>query len=150
MKFPRNARIFRGQLDAAPLASVFFLLVMFVLLSSLVYTPGVRIRLPGANGSSGGERLSGVSGPVVSVGVDKAGRYYFENHLVQANDLSTRLRRATKNSPEPLTLIVRMDKETTAEMLDHLALLADDAGIQDMLLATLPRAFDQPLGDLPN
>ena len=26
MKFPRNARIFRGQLDAAPFAAVFFLL----------------------------------------------------------------------------------------------------------------------------
>jgi len=150
MKFPRNARIFRGQLDAAPLASVFFLLVMFVLLSSLIYTPGVRIELPGAKRSSAAGHLAGVSGPVVSVAVDKAGRYYYENQVVQANELSTRLRRATKRAPGPLTLIVRADKETTTEMLDQLALLADAAGIQDLLLATLPRVFDQPLGDLPN
>ena len=46
MKFPRNARIFRGQLDAAPYAIVFSCLLLFLLLSSLVYTPGVSIRLP--------------------------------------------------------------------------------------------------------
>ena len=42
MRFPRNAKIFRGQLDAAPLAGVFFLLLIFFLLSSrLAFTPGV-------------------------------------------------------------------------------------------------------------
>ena len=30
MRFPRNLRIFRGQLDFTPFASVFFLLVIFV------------------------------------------------------------------------------------------------------------------------
>lgn len=40
MRFARNARIFRGQLDAAPFAAVFFLLVIFMMLGSLVYTPG--------------------------------------------------------------------------------------------------------------
>ena len=48
MKFPRNARIFRGQLDAAPFASVFFLLVIFVMLGSVLQTPGVRVDLPQA------------------------------------------------------------------------------------------------------
>ena len=44
MKFPRNARVFRGQLDAAPFASVLFLLVLFLLVqSSLVFVPGVRL-----------------------------------------------------------------------------------------------------------
>ena len=60
MKFPRNARMFKGHLDAAPLASVFFCLLIFVLLASLIYTPGVRIELP--------EAITGapaVSGPTV-------------------------------------------------------------------------------------
>src|SRR5262245_35725115 len=145
MKFPRNARIFRGQLDAAPLASVFFLLVMFVLLSSLVYTPGVRmISLPVADG------LPGVEGPTITVAVDKSGRYYYENQMIPGSDLSSRLRLAAKNSPQPLTLIVLADRQTTREMLDHLALLARAAGIYDLLLANLPRVFEQPLDELPN
>ena len=52
--------------------------------------------------------------------------------------------------PSVITLIVLADKETTLEMLDHLALLARAAGIYDSLLATLPRLFDQPLDGLSN
>ena len=37
MKLPRNAKIFSGQLDAAPFAAIFFLLVLFVLLGLLVW-----------------------------------------------------------------------------------------------------------------
>ena len=55
MKFPRSARIFRGHLDIAPFASVFFLLVIFVMLGALIYTPGipVELQLPQANGKGG-------------------------------------------------------------------------------------------------
>lgn len=45
MRFQRHAKIFRGQLDSAPVAGVFFLLIIFVLLGSLVYTPGVLVEL---------------------------------------------------------------------------------------------------------
>ena len=37
MKFPRNAKIFRGQLDATPFAGVFFCLVLFILLMGIVF-----------------------------------------------------------------------------------------------------------------
>ena len=47
MRLPRNVRIFRGQLDAAPFLGVFFILLMFILLhTSLVSHPGVEIQLP--------------------------------------------------------------------------------------------------------
>ena len=45
MKFARNARLLRSQLDVAPFAAVFFLLVIFMMLGSLVYTPGARLEL---------------------------------------------------------------------------------------------------------
>lgn len=144
MKFPRNARVFRGQLDAAPLASVFFLLLMFVLLSSLVYTPGVRIHLPSADG------LTGVEGPAVAVAVDKSGQFYFENRMIGAPELSSRLRALNKSSSRPLTLVVLADKDTTLEMLNRLELLAHAAGIDDLLQAALPRVFDRPIGDWPD
>ena len=58
MKFPRSARIFRGHLDVAPFASVFFLLVIFALLGALIYTPGVHVplELPRADGFTGTDR----------------------------------------------------------------------------------------------
>jgi biopolymer transport protein ExbD len=45
MRFARHARIFHGPLDIAPVASVVLLLMMFMMLGSLVYTPGVLIGL---------------------------------------------------------------------------------------------------------
>src|SRR5262245_19931708 len=98
MKFPRNARIFRGQLDVAPFAAVFFLLVIFLMLSSLVYTPGVRLELPVA------DNLPGTDKPTVAVAIDKNGRLYFENKWIEQSELSERLRKAASHSPEPLTL----------------------------------------------
>jgi len=62
MKFPRNARIFRGQLDASPFVGVLFLVAIFLLLnSSLVFVPGVAIKLPEA------ADLPGVFCPTFSV-----------------------------------------------------------------------------------
>ena len=138
MKFPRNARIFRGQLEVAPFAAVFFLLAMFLLAGSLVYTPGVHIQLPTAND------LPGTGKREVPVAIDANGRLYFENQLIEENDLKNRLRQAVKNSGEALTLVVQADKAATYEKLVHLALLARDAGISEALLATLPRVLGSP------
>jgi biopolymer transport protein ExbD len=140
MKFPRNARIFRGQLDAAPLAGVFFLLVLFVLLASLVYTPGVRVRLPEAGD------LPGTGHRTIAVALDATGQLYFENQLILPEQLKSRLQAAVKQSAEPLTLVVQADRAVTYELLANLTLLAREAGIQEALLAMLPRTFDAPPG----
>jgi biopolymer transport protein ExbD len=143
MKFPRNARIFRGRLDAAPLASVFFLLAIFLLLAGLIYTPGVRLQLPLA------EDLPGFDRPTVPVAVDSAGRLYFENQLIDEAQLRVRLRQAVTNSPGPLALMVQADKAVTYEQLVRLSLLAREAGIQEALLATLPRPVEKPGAKTP-
>ena len=139
MKFPRNARIFRGQLDAAPFATVFFLLVIFMMLGSLVYTPGVHIRLPVA------DNLTGTDSPTVKVAIDANGRLYFENQVIEEAQLRSELRKAANASSEPLTLVIQADQAASQEMLVRLSLLARDAGITNGLLATLPR----PLATTP-
>jgi len=137
MRFARNAKVFRGQLDAAPFAGVFFLLVIFAVLASLIYTPGVRtqIQLPEATDVAGTDR------PTIAVAVDASGQLYFENQLVQEVQLKPRLRAAVTNSTEPLTLVVLADKAVTYERLIRLTLLAREAGIREALLATRPRPF---------
>jgi biopolymer transport protein ExbD len=47
MRFARQATIFRGPLDAGPVVGVLFLLVIFILLGSLLYTPGVLVKFEG-------------------------------------------------------------------------------------------------------
>ena len=140
MKFTRTARISRGQLDAAPFAAVFFLVVIFMMLGSLVYTPGARLQLqlPRADG------LPGTDKPTVSVAVDADGRLYYENQWITEAKLRVRLSEAVNKSPEPLTLVVQADKSVSYETCLRLALLARDVGMPEALLATLPRAYAAP------
>jgi len=132
MKFPRNARIFRGQFDATPYASVFFLMLLFVLVGSLTYTPGVRVELPVAGD------LPGTDQPTVAVALDAGGHYFFENQMIAREELQSRLHDAVAGAGGPLTLVVRADKSVTEDKLVALAMLARRAGIRDLLLATRP------------
>jgi biopolymer transport protein ExbD len=52
MRFARQSRIFRGPLDPAPVAAVLMLLMLFMLVGSLVYTPGVLIDLSPATAAA--------------------------------------------------------------------------------------------------
>src|SRR3954464_7051831 len=121
MKFPRNARLFRGQLDAAPFASVLFLLLIFLLLTTVVYTPGVRVQLPVA------KDLPGLEGRSVKVALSGSGQLYFENQTMDGKELRLRLAEIARRSAEPLTLILQMDKDVTWAMQLKVTLLANDA-----------------------
>lgn len=137
MKFPRNARIFRGQLDAAPFATVFFLLVLFVLLGRHLYPSGIRVDLP----STGDLNLPGTDRATISVAVTTNAIYY-DNQLVSEIEFSNKLTIDRQKISQPVTLVVEADKDVTLNRQTRLAVIAQGAGIQDLLWATLPRVFD--------
>ena len=134
MKFARHARLLRSQMDAAPFAAVFFLMVIFMMLASLTYTPGARLELQLPRGNS----LAGTDRPTVSVAIDADGRLYYENQWIEEKALRGRLQEVARKSSEPLTLVVQADKRVTHERVMRLTQLASDAGIKEALLATLP------------
>jgi biopolymer transport protein ExbD len=138
MKFPRNSRLLRSSFDMAPFAAVLFLLVIFLMLGAFLPTSGLPLRLPVAND------LPGTDQPTVAVAVDANGRFYFANQIVSEDKLKSALKTAAQKSHAPLTLVIRADKTVTYDQLIHLALLARDAGIQNALLATLPRVVTAP------
>jgi biopolymer transport protein ExbD len=138
MKFPRNARIFRGQLDAAPFASVFFLLVIFVVLGKYLYVPGVQVKLPAAENM----QLPGPEGPTLSVAVT-TNAIYFRDKAVSESDLSNQLSVARQEFSEPPTLILQVDRDVTEEKWMQLVVLARQAGITNLLHATFPRVYDR-------
>lgn len=137
MKFPRNARIFRGQFDFAPFAAVLLLLVIFVLLGKMLYTPGIPVRLP----SAGDVILPGATGPTLSVAVT-TNAIYFQDQVVPENELSNRLFAAKQKIAEPVTLIVQADEDVTEKTKAKLWSIAQQIGFTNLLQATLPRAFD--------
>ena len=138
MKFPRNSRLLRSSFDMAPFAAVLFLLVIFLMLGAFLPTSGLPLRLPVAND------LPGTDQPTVAMAVDANGRLYFANQIVSEDKLKSALKTAAQKSRTPLTLVIRADKTVTCDQLVHLALLAREAGIQNALLATLPRVVTAP------
>jgi biopolymer transport protein ExbD len=90
------------------------------------------------------DNLPGTDKPTVAAAIDAGGRLFFANQIVSENELKSHLRSAEKESREPLTLVIRADKAVTYEQLVRVTLLARDAGIRDVLLATLPRVIGTP------
>ncbi len=143
MKFQRNARISRSQMDVTPFAGVFFCLLIFMLLASLVYTPGVSISLPVSD-----RALQGVSGPSVAVAMDAHGVLYFHNQLVTETNLMQRLIAERQRQAEPLTLVLQADKSVTLQQLNHFRDIAAAAGIEQISQQVLPRVYDLRQGVL--
>lgn len=138
MKFPRRAKLLRNPFDVTAYAGVFFLMVMFLMLGSRFYTPGVKIELPVAGDLPGTDR------PTLTVALDESGRYYFQNQRIEEAALQAQFTNAAAQSPEPLTLVIQADKSVRQESLVRLALLARDAGLRDALLAIQPREAAPP------
>lgn len=139
MRFPHNAKIFRGQFDAAPYVGVFFLLVIFLLAhSAMVFVPGVPIDLPA------GADLPGIEKPIAVIAVGADGTFYFENQMCDEKRLRERLKATVERSREPITLVTRIDRAAASEVMVRLAMIARDVGIphlhQQVQLTTEPKA----------
>jgi len=139
MKFPRTVRVFRGQWDAAPFLSVFFLLLLFLALESrMAFLPGVSLDLPEGGGAPAHTGLT------VLVALDHAGQLYYDNQAVGADQLRGRLQAEVRRLGAPVTLVVVADKAVTGERLVQVAGLAKEAGIRDVHLATRPPPASRP------
>jgi len=138
MKLPRNAKIFRGQLEVAPFMGVFMLLLLFVMLQqNITFMPGIPVALPEA------VNLAGVQGPAVTLVLDRQGQIYFDNQLLdsgRASELRDVLVQAVAAAGHPVTLIVQADRNVRLDAWTELNLVAREAGIRDVLLAVRPVA----------
>lgn len=134
MRFPLRVRIFRGVLDPAPFLGLFMVLLMFLLFSSrLVSIPGVPIQLPET------APLPGPTEPVLVVAVDRHGQFYFEHQVCDPDTLRVRLSDRARQRTPPPTLVVEADRDVRYEVLVRLSVLAREAGLNQVLLATRPQ-----------
>lgn len=142
MKLPRNAKIFRGQLDAAPFAGVLFLLLIFLLLNSkMIYRPGVRIELPEMTDS-----VPGTSDASVVVAIDQSGQLFYESQLVGDDELIKKLKVALARSSEPLTLEILADKAGKVEPWAKLANRVRSIGFKAIDIRVRPPVLPIPAG----
>jgi biopolymer transport protein ExbD len=102
-------------------------------LSFAIEPPGTRIELPEASDQPGAK------GPSVIVAVNMSGQFFYETGFVRSKaDLERKLITAQEKSREPLTLVLRLDKAVTMEVLTQLSEMAQRAGFRDVILSTRP------------
>lgn len=140
MKFQRQVKPFRGQLDVAPFAAIFFLMLCFFMMGSILYTPGVTMQVspPVADGFAGTDK------PTVTMAITAGGQFIFDNEVVEEGDLKAALQKKIANTPKAdkgLTLVLIPDKSVSYEVLTQVRTLARDAGISEVLEAVRPSAY---------
>ena len=104
----------------APLAGVLFLLLIFILLASLVYTPGIPIRLSSANPNTGATRTNLL--------LKAQGEILFGKRIYKTNSME-QLRAELKNLDLPATLVVEADKGAPRNVLTEVRDMARGLGL---------------------
>lgn len=125
---------FSGVGDFAPVGSVFFLLLIFLLLQShLAPVPGVLVELPAM------ETVSPIPGPDSQmVVVDREGRLFYRQQLTTDEALAKQLADRTVQSPEQALLVIQADRELNLGRLAEVYALCRRAGVSRLKLQTRP------------
>jgi len=102
MKLKRKVFIEKGQLDIAPLMDVMFLLLIFFMLtSSFIFQPGIRVNLPKAVTSEVLQR------ELLVVTVTESNEIFINERPVPMSELSSRIAIAAKSE---LPILIKADK----------------------------------------
>jgi len=111
---------------------IFLLLVFFLLSSSFVLQPGVKVQLPTTTTTD----ISSEKSVVVSV--TKEGAIYLNDNLVNKIELGAQLRQMVLDVGNPI-LVLRADKDVTIENLVEIMDISKTAGGEKFVIATTPK-----------
>ncbi len=112
-------------MDAAPVAGVVFLLVIFLLLhSSLVFTPGVRISL----GDAADTRPD--SDRAKRLRIDRREGFFYDDKTLTEKEFYDQLRAGHGRAKAPEALIVQADPSVENRVLERVRDVAQELSIQ--------------------
>lgn len=128
MKFKRRLELQKGQLDIAPLIDcVFLLLIFFMLTSSFILQPGIKVNLPKAVTS---EALHEKSLVILVTNNDLV---YVNERPVTTDELGARLRIA---ADEDKPLLIKADRRSSVGRIVEIWDMCRDAGVRQINIAT--------------
>lgn len=129
MKFKRRTELEKGKLDIVPLIDVvFLLLIFFMLTSSFIFQPGIKVNLPKAITS---ETLHKNSLIII---VTKNDSIYLDERAITVDELATRLAIAAK---EDRPLLIKADRGASLGKVVEVWDLCREEGISQINIATL-------------
>lgn len=128
MRFKRHVEFKKGQLDIAPLIDVvFLLLIFFMLTSSYIFQPGIKINLPKAVTSEVIQEKNLV------VTVNAKNEIYLNNRAVSLKELKKNLKEAAdKNRP----LLIKADRQASLGRVVEIWDFCREVGLTQVNIAT--------------
>ena len=128
MRFKRRTELVKGQIDMAPLIDmVFQLLIFFMLTSSFIVQPGIKVNLPKAVTSEALHEKSLV------ILVTNSDLVYLNERAITTKELDSRLRIAAK---EKKPLLIKADRRASMGKIVEVWDMCRDAGISQINIAT--------------
>lgn len=129
----RGAYAPMSEINVTPMVDVMLVLLVIFMVTAPLLTVGVPVDLPKTKASS----ISGQDEPVV-ITVDKAGKIFLQDDVVEANDLVARLAAITGNKPNT-RIFVRGDRNVAYGRVMEVMGTVNAAGFARVaLITTLP------------
>lgn len=128
MKFKRKVFLETGHLDIAPLIDVIFLLLIFFMLtSSFIFQPGIKINLPKALTSEVIQKEN------LIIIITNEGSLYINERLIDDEELASRVKIAAKESKP---ILIKADRKASLGKVVEIWDLCRTEGVQKINIAT--------------
>jgi len=128
MRFKRHVEFERGQLDIAPLIDVIFLLLIFFMLtSSYIFQPGIKINLPKAVTSEVIQEKNLV------ITVSAKDTIHLNKRAVTLNQLKAHLKKA---AGQDWPLLIKADRQASLGKVVQIWDICREAGLTQINIAT--------------
>lgn len=129
MKFKRRTELEKGKLDIVPLIDVIFLLLIFFMLtSSFIFQPGIKVNLPKAITSEVLHKNS------LIIVITKDDSIFLDERAITTDELTTRLSIAAK---EDRPLLIKADRGASLGKVVEVWDLCREEGVCQINIATL-------------
>jgi biopolymer transport protein ExbD len=128
MRFKRHVEFKKGQLDIAPLIDVvFLLLIFFMLTSSYIFQPGIKINLPKAVTSEAIHEQN------LIITINDQDLIYLNNRPLNLEQLKSHLKNA---ATEDRPLLIKADRKTSLGKVVQIWDMCREAGLTQINIAT--------------
>ena len=121
-----------SEINTTPLVDVMLVLLVIFIITAPLLTHAVKIDLPQASSQPQPEKPE-----LVSVSIDAAGKYYWNNQLLTQPELKAKLDVAATQKPQP-ELNIRADKETRYQVVASLMADINNSGITKLGFVSEP------------
>ena len=133
MKFPKHYSMTKGDLNLTPLIDVVLLqLIYFMLTSSFIMQPGIKINLPQAVTTEKIEKRE------IFVSISKEGNIFYKEKPVSLNEFEKMLSKKVRKNGG-LTLVIKGDAEARHGKIVQVMDISRKVGVEKIAIATMPK-----------